>query len=132
VEAYRTSEEDAHTRDEYLQWSRILSRGNPVHGMLLVFMQKLCTAFHELGPAWEEGVLDDRAFDSCRPRLAARAQTLLDTFTVNGLGTVDVAIETERMLETIGDARTMKELAGLAEPVHQLGHHVCDWLERQG
>ena len=48
-----------HMRDEERQWLDIVSDPDPVKGMLLVFIQKLCSAFHELGPALESGALGD-------------------------------------------------------------------------
>jgi hypothetical protein len=126
---YRTTVQNAHARDEYLQWARILSQANPVHGMLLVFVQKLCTAFHEFAPAWQEGALSEQALPFIRQRLSARTRTVLDALVDNDLGTADVAADLGRLLASIEAAGSMKEIADLSEQVHVLGHAVCDWLE---
>ena len=126
---YRTDEQNLHAQQEYLQWARILSHGNPVHGMLVIFVQKLCTAFHELAPAWQSGALTEQAVDHFRQRLSARTQTVLDTLDQNDLGDVGVAGEFRRLLESIEAARTMKDLADLSEEVHGISHAVSDWLE---
>jgi hypothetical protein len=57
---YKTTETSPHGRDEELQWVRLLSSGDPVKGMALVLIQKMCTAFHEFEPAWRAGALNDR------------------------------------------------------------------------
>ena len=126
---YRTSEQNAHGRQEYLQWARILSQANPVHGMLLVFVQKLCTAFHEFAPAWQNGLLSEQALPYFRQRLSARTRTVLDALVDNDLGTAGVAGDFRQLLESTESARSMKELADLADQVHVLGHSLCDWLE---
>jgi hypothetical protein len=52
---YKTTATSPHGLEEERQWARILSAGRPAAGMALAFIQKLCTAFHELGPAWKKG-----------------------------------------------------------------------------
>jgi hypothetical protein len=127
---FRTTVQNPHAREEYLQWARILSRGDPVHGMLVVFVQKLCTAFHEFEPAWQGGLLDERALGHCRERLSARIKTVLDALLENGLGATAMAGEFRCLLESVEAAGSMEELAHLSETVHLLGHSVCDWLEQ--
>ena len=87
---YKTREQNAHLQEEYLQWARILSNGDPAHGMLVVFVQKLCTAFHELAAAWQSGILNEEALHFCRQRLSARTRTVLTTLVENDLGTIDL------------------------------------------
>ena len=127
---YRTSERSPHGRAEYLQWARILSQGNPVHGMILVFVQKLCTALHEFAPAWENGLLEEEGLPYVRERLAARTRTVLSGLEDNGLADVPIAADFRQLLASIGGAQSMAELADLSEVVHELGHATCDWLER--
>lgn len=98
--------------------------------MALVFIQKLCTAFHEIGPAWTEGFLDDRALNHFRDRLAGRARRVLEVLKNNGLGAIGGVAELRQLLHTIESAETMGELAGLAEEIHAVNHTLCDSLER--
>ncbi len=79
MKEYRTSESDPHLQEEYRQWARILTRGNPAHGMLLVLIQKLCTAVHEIEAACQRGALNEQQLDFFRRRLSIRAQHVLDT-----------------------------------------------------
>ena len=44
---YKTTVPDEHWRSEEFQWARILSSGNAAKGMVLLYIQKACTAFHE-------------------------------------------------------------------------------------
>ena len=100
--------------------------------MALVFIQKLCTAFHELGPAWEKGFLDERPLAHFRARLAGRARRVVETLENNGLGMIDGVAELRQLLRTIESAGTMDELAGLAEEIHAVNHTLCDSLEAAG
>jgi hypothetical protein len=56
---YRTTVEDEHWRNEEFQWARILAQGRPAKGMVLLYLQKACTAFHEFEPAFEARALDE-------------------------------------------------------------------------
>src|SRR5207244_543342 len=49
---YKSTAVDPHWRDEEMQWARVLSSGDAARGMTIIFMQKLCTAFHEFEPAF--------------------------------------------------------------------------------
>ena len=97
--------------------------------MALLFIQKLCTAFHEFEPAWRKGSLNERHLDYFRDRLAARARRVLETLENNGLDTIGGALDLAKLLHAIESARTMDELAGLAEEVHAVNHTLCDSLE---
>jgi len=41
---YRTTVEDEHWRNEEFQWARLLSTGHAAKGMVLLYLQKACTA----------------------------------------------------------------------------------------
>lgn len=74
---YRTTVRDEHWRKEEFQWARILSSGNPAKGMVLLYIQKACTAFHEFEPAWKEGALKQGQVDFFRERLVKRVRHVL-------------------------------------------------------
>jgi hypothetical protein len=97
--------------------------------MLVVFVQKLCTTFHEFAPAWQGGFLAEEALDHYRGRLSTRTRIVVDALDDNGLGSTDMARDFRRLLQSIEAARSMDELASLSEVVHGLGHGLCDWLE---
>ena len=126
---YRTTIEDEHWRNEELQWARILAEGHPARGMVLLYLQKACTAFHEFEPAFQAGTLDDHHLDFFRQRLANRLQHLLTTMSNNGLGTLDGADELREILRQVQSAGTMEGLAGLTEELHTTGHILLDALE---
>ena len=60
---YRTTIEDKHWREEEFQWARILAQGDSARGMVLLYLQKACTAFHEFEPAFQAGALDNSRLD---------------------------------------------------------------------
>jgi hypothetical protein len=128
--AYRTTTTNPHGREEELQWARILSTGRPAAGMALVFIQKLCTAFHEFEPAWRAGALDEQYLDHFRGRLAARARRVVDALESNDLGAIEGAAELAGLLRAIEAAGTMDELADYTEAIHAVNHTLCDALER--
>jgi hypothetical protein len=97
--------------------------------MALVFIQKLCTAYHEFEPAWREGALHEGSLDYFRHRLAARARRVLDVLERNGLGSVGGAADLARLLRAIESTATMGELADLAEEIHAVNHTLSDSLE---
>ena len=126
---YRTTETNAHDREEVLQWARIVSGGDAARGMALVFIQKLCTAFHEFEPAWREGALGDDRVDFFRERLGARIRRVLVTLENNGLDALDGATGLAELLDAVESAQAMWELADLAVRVHAVNHALCDALE---
>lgn len=126
---YKTTIEDEHWRNEEFQWARILSSGNPARGMVLLYIQKACTAFHEFEPAWEKGALDDSQVDFFRKRLAKRVKHVLTTMENNGLDTIKGASELTDILRSIESAKTAGELAELTEKVHAVNHLLLDSLE---
>ncbi|MCL5279206.1 MAG: hypothetical protein M1376_04785 [Planctomycetes bacterium] len=126
---YRTTIQDEHWRGEELQWARILAKGHPAKGMVLLYLQKACTAFHEFAPAFQGGALDSRHLDFFRRRLANRLQHLLTTMKNNDLDTLDGAVELAEILRQVESARSMEALAGLTEKLHTTGHVLLDALE---
>jgi 2-iminoacetate synthase ThiH len=128
---YRTTIKDEHWRNEEFQWARILSSGNPARGMVLLYIQKACTAFHEFEPAWKKGALDDSQVDFFRKRLAKRIRHVLVTMENNGLDSVNGAAELKEILRSVESAKTAEELAELTEKVHTVNHLLLDSLEEK-
>jgi hypothetical protein len=126
---YRTTIEDEHWRNEELQWARILAEGRPARGMVLLYLQKACTAFHEFAPAFQAGALDNRHLDFFRQRLANRLQHLLTTMANNNLDTLDGTVELRGILRRVESAGSMGALAALTEELHTAGHILLDALE---
>jgi len=128
---YRTTIEDEHWRNEELQWARILSSGEPAKGMVLLYIQKACTAFHEFEPAWKKGALDKSQVDFFRKRLVKRIKHVLVTMENNGLDTVKGASELVDILRSIETAKTMEEIAEMTEELHAVNHVLLDSLEEK-
>jgi hypothetical protein len=126
---YRTTIEDEHWRNEELQWARILAQGHPARSMVLLYLQKACTAFHEFEPAFKAGAFGNHRLDFFRQRLASRLKHLLTTMQNNGLDTLDGAVELTEILREVESAGSMEALAGLTEKLHATGHVLLDALE---
>jgi len=127
---YRTTVQDEHWRNEEFQWARILAKGHPARGMVLLYLQKACTAFHEFEPSFQAGVLDNHRLDFFRQHLANRLRHLLSTMKNNGLDTLDGAPELAGILQAVESAPSMPALADLAARLHAAGHTLLDALER--
>jgi hypothetical protein len=127
---YRTTVEDKHWREEEWQWARILAAGHPGRGMVLLYLQKACTAFHEFAPAFQAGALDDHRLDFFRQRLANRLKHLLTTMENNNLDTLDGSRGLHEILRRVESAGSMEALCELAETLHAAGHILLDSLER--
>ena len=127
---YKTTIENEHWRDEEFQWSRILSAGDPAKSMVLLYIQKACTAFHEFEPAWKQGALKGEQLDFFCRRLATRIGHVLTTMKNNGLDTIDGAAELAEILCSVESAETADELAELTEEVHAANHVLADSLEK--
>lgn len=127
---YRTTVEDDHWRSEEFQWARILASGDAARGMALLYLQKVCTAFHEFEPAFKAGALDEGRLVFFRRRLASRLRQLLTTMQNNDLDRLGGATELETILDAIESAATMEALAELAEVLHAAGHTFLDALEK--
>ena len=128
---YKTTVEDEHWRNEELQWARILSSGNPAKGMVLLYIQKACTAFHEFEPAWRHGTLKKGQINFFRQRLAKRIKHVLVTMGNNGLDRVNGAAELIEILRSVKSAKTADELAELTEKVHAVNHLLLDSMEEK-
>jgi len=127
---YRTTVEDEHWRNEEFQWARILTEGHAAKGMVLLYLQKACTAFHEFEPAFRAGALEPSRLDFFRRRLANRLGHLLTTLKNNGLDALAGASEVSRILGAVEAAQSLEDLAGLTERLHAVGHTLLDALEK--
>ena len=127
---YRTTVKDEHWRNEEFQWARILAEGHAAKGMVLLYLQKACTAFHEFEPAFQAGALDPARLDFFRGRLANRLGHLLTTMKNNGLDALAGAAEVGEILRAVESAKSLEDLAGLTERLHTAGHTLLDALER--
>ena len=123
-----TRAQDDHTRDEDLQWAGICAAGDASRGMALVYIQKLCTAFHELAPAFDAGLLPEEGLAFFKGRMIARIDRVLDLLDDNGLAALAGAEELRDLRGAARNARTSGELAGLADRVHEINHQLCDAL----
>ncbi|MHC4325616.1 MAG: hypothetical protein ACYSUX_15220 [Planctomycetota bacterium] len=126
---YKTTIADKHWRDEEFQWARILSQGSPAKGMVLLYIQKACTAFHEFEPAWKKGAIKPGHVEFFRRRLAARVRHVLVTMQNNELDKINGAVELSGILESIESVETAEGLAELTEKLHAVNHTLLDSLE---
>lgn len=126
---YKTTIEDKHWREEEFQWARILSQGNPAKGMVLLYIQKACTAFHEFEPAWKTGTIKPGQVEFFKKRLAARVKHVLVTMQNNQLNKINGAAELSWILKSIESAETADYLAELTEKLHTVNHTLLDSLE---
>jgi hypothetical protein len=126
---YKSTVEDEHWRNEEFQWARILAQGHAARGMVLLYLQKACTAFHEFEPAFKAGALHEAGLDFFRQRLANRLQQLLTTMSNNSLDGLAGAAELAEILRAVESARSMKDLSELTERLHAVGHTLLDALE---
>jgi hypothetical protein len=127
---YHPQESSAHGKAEEEQWVRLLSSGDPVKGMLLVALQKMCTAFHEFEPACQAGALKDRQLPFFRERLSKRVERVLSMIKRNSIETLAGVHDLEDLKLTLNAAKTMDEVAELTEKAHAISHTICDSLER--
>ena len=126
---YKTTIIDKHWREEEYQWARILSQGNPAKGMVLLYIQKACTAFHEFEPAFKAGTIKPGQVEFFKKRLAARVKHVLVTMQNNGLDKINGAAELSGILESIESAENSYELAEITEKLHVVNHTLLDSLE---
>jgi len=126
---YKTTVEDEHWRNEEFQWARVLAQGHAARGMVLLYLQKACTAFHEFEPAFRAGALHLGQLDFFRSRLANRLRQLVTTMANNGLDSLDGAAELAAILRAVESAKTMEDLSHLTERLHTVGHTLLDALD---
>ena len=125
---YVSSAVDPHELSEEQQWADILESGEPRRGMLLVFVQKLCTALHEYGPSHAAGIIDDAAWPFIRRRLSSRIRKVLDVARDNNLYGLAGIDELARLAEEIDKTARMPSLSSLADRIHAINHSICDNL----
>jgi len=128
---YRTTVEDEHWRNEEFQWARIYSSGDPAKSIVLLYIQKACTAFHEFEPSFKQGALDGGQVEFFRKRLAKRISQILITMENNNLDKIDGATELKDVLRSVESAKTLDELAELSETMHNVNHVLSDSLEEK-
>jgi hypothetical protein len=97
--------------------------------MVLLLVQKACTAFHEFEPAWHAGALDPGQLDYFRGRLAARIGVVLAVARANGLDGLNGIEGLAHIRERVLAAPTMGALGALAEEMHAASHAIGDALE---
>jgi hypothetical protein len=127
---YRPTSQESHGREEELQWARIIASDEPARGVALIFLQKLCTAFHEFEPACRAGFLNPDSVNHFRERLAARAKRVVEVLEMNQLEEVEGAKKLRQLLTMIETAKSLEALALLAEPIHALSHILSEGLEK--
>ena len=127
---YIPQNQGAHGRAEELQWARLCATGEPVKGMIVIFLQKMCAAFHEFEPAYQAGGLNERALPHFRKRLAGRVAAVLAAMDNNGLGKLEGYAELAHLKQAAETAGSLADLASLAELIHQANHIVTDALEQ--
>ena len=126
---YKTTVADEHWRNEEFQWARIFSSGDPAKGIVLLYIQKACTAFHEFEPSFKQGALDEGQIEFFRKRLAKRVRQILVTMENNNLDKINGTAELVGVLQSIESAKNLDELAELTERMHSVNHILSDSLE---
>jgi len=125
---YVSPSPDPHMQDEEQQWARIVATGNVARGMALVYVQKLCTAFHEYGPAHEAGILKSDALPFVKQRLLARLDYVFAVCEKNGIASLGGLDDLQSLRAKVEAASRLDELLGMTEEVHQVNHRICDAL----
>ena len=98
--------------------------------MVVVFLQKMCAAFHEFEPAYRAGGLNESALPHFRQRLAGRVRSVLTVMENNGLQGLTGYADLAKLEQSALAAPSLQALADLAEPIHQANHIVTDALEK--
>ncbi len=128
---YVAIQDTDHEYKEECQWADILATNSSAAGMLLLYIQKLCTAFHEFEPAWKAGALNEHATTFVRERLAQRIDTVLAVARANGLDNLTGLDDLRSIRRTIGEARTLQDVLGQTARLHEVNHVICNNLEKQ-
>ena len=129
INEYIPQNQGEHGRTEELQWARIFAGGEPARGMVVVFLQKMCAAYHEFEPAYRAGGLNESALPFFRERLAGRVRVVLTALELNGMRGLAGYDELARLEAASLAASSLSELAELAEAIHLANHVVTDALE---
>ena len=127
---YQTMESSPHGKVEEEQWVRLVSSGDPVKGMLLIALQKMCTAFHEFEPAWRANALNSAQLPYFRDRLTKRIERVLIMLKNHTLDTLAGSDDLQNLKQTLQAAKTMEAVAELTEKAHAISHTICDSIER--
>lgn len=126
---YKTTVEDEHWRDEEYQWVRILTSGHAARGMVLLYLQKACTAFHEFEPACRAGAVKADHVEFFGRRLSQRLRQVITTMENNELDHINGVSELRQLLRETESANSLEDLANLSELVHSVSHMLLDSLE---
>ncbi len=127
---YITHTTNPHGREEELQWARILAGGEAVKGMVVIYLQKMCAAYHEFEPAYRAGGLNESGLPFFRQRMAGRVRSVLVVMENNGLKNLAGYEELVSLERASREAESLGALADLAEPVHMANHRVTDALDQ--
>ena len=117
-----------HMMEEERQWLEIVSDPNPIKAMLLVFIQKLCSAFHELAPAVEKGAVKNESIPYIAHRLVSRADSVIERLKLNGLLDIDGAKDLVDLRDRLGATENLSDIVEMSEEVHLINHRLCDAL----
>ena len=129
MKTYTMPRKSDHQYDEEQQWLRIVQDANHTKAMVLIFIQKLCAAFHELGPAFEVGALKPADLDYVKRRLGARAQAVIERLKLNGFDKIQGVDELSTMAARLAAAAEPAEIIEMSEEVHLINHKLCDAIE---
>ena len=86
--------------------------------------------FHEFEPAWKAGALKAEHLHFFQKRFTRRIKHVLVTVENNGLDKINGAAQLTEIVRLIESAKTMDELAALAEKAHTVNHLLFDSLEK--
>ncbi len=129
IQEYVPQNQGEHGRTEEMQGARIFAEQPPAKGMIVVFLQKMCAAYHEFEPAYRAGGLNESALPFFRQRLAGRVRAVLTALDLNGMRQLAGYNELTRLDKVTMAAQSLGALADLAEPIHQANHILTDALE---
>ena len=125
-----SSATDDHERTEELQWANMMKRDSQgAISMVIVMIQKLCTSFHEIGPAILADHLSEESTPYYTQSLNARMQKLIDVIDDNGFSSIEGYAIMQALQKQLLAATSLADLAELVEPVHEANHLITDGLE---
>ena len=119
---FKSQDPDDHIRQEEDIWAKILSKGDPKTGMILIYDQKLCAIAHEFEQFMKNSAKIDTAFAIAR--LRQRLDQLL-TFIKD--------LDSAKEFRDIKADLEMYVFKDLPEVIHQASHKLVDELKaKQG